>query len=219
MKRVVVPELLDVGAGTPQEIAAALADLRRINLWFGGVSTTSELIGRVAESRRRHKFSLLEVAAGSGESIQQAAARLRRRKVELAAVPLDRARAHLDSTGVVADACSLPFRDCSFDLVSCALFAHHLEPVQLLEFVEEALRVARLAVLINDLRRSVVHLAAVYAGFPLYRSRLTRHDAPASVRRAYTAEELGAILKQTSAARIEISKHYLFRMGAIVWKG
>src|SRR5947199_5866128 len=36
--------------------------------------------------------------------------------------------------------------------------------------------------LINDLVRSWLHLAFVYTGMPLYRSRLTRHDAPASVR-------------------------------------
>jgi hypothetical protein len=73
-------------------------------------------------------------------------------------------------------------------------------------------------VLINDLRRSPLHLALVFAGFPLYRSRLTRHDAPASIRRAYTLAELRRMLQQTAASRIELTTHYLYRMGAIVWK-
>jgi hypothetical protein len=53
---------------------------------------------------------------------------------------------------------------------------------------------------------------------PLYRSRLTRHDAPASVRQAYTPEEMQTLLAQSSAARVEIHRHYLFRMGVIAWK-
>jgi hypothetical protein len=53
---------------------------------------------------------------------------------------------------------------------------------------------------------------------PLYRSRLTRHDAPASVRQAYTPEEMQRLLAKSTAARVEIHRHYLFRMGVIVWK-
>jgi len=84
--------------------------------------------------------------------------------------------------------------------------------------VNEGLRVCRRAVIINDLIRHPVHLAMVLAGSPLYRSRLTRHDAPASVRQAYTIDEMRDMLRGTTAARVEISRHYLFRMGVIVWK-
>ena len=63
-----------------------------------------------------------------------------------------------------------------------------------------------------------LHLALVYAGFPLYRSRLTRHDAPASVRQAYTPDEMRAVLGRTLVAGVELHRHYLFRMGVIAWK-
>jgi hypothetical protein len=72
--------------------------------------------------------------------------------------------------------------------------------------------------LINDIVRHPVHLALVYAGMPSFRSRLTRNDAVVSVRRAFTPGEMAALLKKTSAARIEIQRQYLFRMGVIVWK-
>ena len=84
--------------------------------------------------------------------------------------------------------------------------------------MNEALRVCRSAVLINDLVRGALHLSLVYAGLPLYRSRLTRHDAPASVRQAYTPEEMRGLLAKTNAARVEVHRHYLFRMGVIAWK-
>jgi ubiquinone/menaquinone biosynthesis C-methylase UbiE len=233
MKRVVIPELLDSDAGSPAEIAAALHDLWRINAWFGGVGTSTALVRRVAERSGRRKLSLLDVAAGSGE-LAAAVRRRLRREFEIEIRLLDRSRAHLngarnsvpDAPGfgalgrnaVVADALAMPFRDHAVDLVSSSLFLHHLESAEMVRFVDEALRVCRIAVLINDLRRSRLHLAAVYAGFPLFRSRLTRHDAPASVRRAYTIAELRAILKQAGGSEVEIGRHYLFRLGAIVWK-
>ena len=60
--------------------------------------------------------------------------------------------------------------------------------------------------------------ALIYAGCLSFRSRITRHDAPASVRRAYTAAEVRAMLAATDAARVEIHSHYLCRMGIIAWK-
>jgi len=122
-------------------------------------------------------------------------------------------------SALVADALSLPFPDSTFDLISCSLFAHHLPPDQVTQFASESLRVCRHAVLVNDLIRHPFHLALVYAGMPLYRSRITRHDAPASVRQAYTIEEMREFFQQGGAASVEVRRHYLYRMGVIAWKG
>jgi hypothetical protein len=53
---------------------------------------------------------------------------------------------------------------------------------------------------------------------PLFRSRITWHDAPASVRRAYTCDEMRALLADAGARKVEVSRHYLFRMGVLLWK-
>ncbi len=220
MRRVVIPELLDTDAGTPAEIRASLRDLRFINTCFGGVRTTTWLVEQATRQTGKPSLSLLEVAAGSGYVPERTRAVLVRRGIELRPTLLDRSPAHLNSSqpAIVGDALALPFGDASFDLVSCSLFAHHLEPEELLRFVREGLRVCRLALLINDLIRHPLHLLLVYAGFPLYRSRLTRHDAVASVRRAYTVDEMRALLAGAGAAHLQFSRHYLFRMGVLVWK-
>jgi ubiquinone/menaquinone biosynthesis C-methylase UbiE len=220
MQRVVIPELLDTDSGTAQEIGQSLNDLRVINRWFGGTSTTRALIEKVSHRIARRELSLLEVAAGSGDVPQGAARDLAKRGIKVDVTLLDRAASHLNGlrSAVVADALALPFRDASFDLVSCSLFAHHLEPADLRKFFKEALRVCRVAVLVNDLRRGRVHLAFIYAGLPIFRSRITRHDSVASVKRAYTPEEMRSIVAKSGACSCEISRHYLFRMGVIVWK-
>jgi ubiquinone/menaquinone biosynthesis C-methylase UbiE len=222
MKRVAIPELLDTDSGTPSEVTTSLSDLRRINRLFGGFATTRSMVERVAEATHARSLSLLEVACGAGDVPNSVQAGLRKRGVEIEVTLADRAASHLNGArsgrrAVAADALALPFADASFDLVSTCLFVHHLGPEEMVQFVNEGLRVCRAAVLINDLIRHPLHLGLVYAGLPLYRSRLTRHDAPASVRQAYTIEEMRRTLQRTRASRVEMSRHFLFRMGAIVW--
>jgi ubiquinone/menaquinone biosynthesis C-methylase UbiE len=224
MRRVVTPELLDTDSGTPAEVASALSDLRHINRWFGGTAATKSMIAQVSEKLHVSSLSLLEVAAGSGYVPQAASQRMRKAGVQVQVTLLDRAHSHLKNgsgngtSAVAGDALALPFADGSFDLVSSCLFTHHLEPQELELFVNEGLRVCRTAVIINDVIRDPIHLALVYISLALYRSRFNRHDAPASVRRAYTVEEMNQMLGQTTAARVEIKRHPLFRMGAIAWK-
>jgi ubiquinone/menaquinone biosynthesis C-methylase UbiE len=221
MKRTVTPELLDSDDGTPSEIAASLADLNGINRRFGGIATTRFLVERVAQQLGTTSLSLLEVAAGAGTVPAAVAAALAQTGIRIEVTLLDRAASHLkkgNGRSIAGDALALPFSDRSFDLVSSSLFVHHLAPDEVVRFVNEGLRVCRAALLINDLTRSFVHLGLVYAGMPMFRSRLTRHDAPASVRQAYTANEMEGMLRKSTAAGIEITRHFLFRMGVIAWK-
>lgn len=222
MQRVDTPEILDSEACPPAEAALCLRDLGRINRWFGGVATSRALIERVARETGQKHFSLLEVASGFGAVPQGVAQQLARHGITLEITLLDIARSHLinGSRAVVGDGLALPFADNAFDLVGCNLFAHHLDPDSLRRFVKEALRVSRCAVLINDLVRHPMHLALVYAGFLLMRSHVSRVDGVASVRRAYVPGEMRQMLAPALAPgqRIEVSRHYLFRMGVIVWK-
>jgi len=224
MQRVDAPEILDSDACSPADVETSMRDLGRVNRWFGGVATTQKMVERVAQVSGMKQLSLLEVAAGSGEVPELVRDRLARRGITLDVTLLDRARSHLPggSHSLVGDALCLPFGDGAFDLVSCSLFAHHLSTQQLNQFVREGLRVSRRAVLINDLVRHPVHLALVYASYPIMRCRVAWLDGVTSVRRAYVPEEIRSVVASAlskSSAQVEISCNYLFRMGVIVWKG
>ena len=228
MQRVDAPEILDSDACSPADVETSMRDLGRVNRWFGGVATTQKMVERVAQASGMKRFSLLEVAAGSGEVPAKVRQTLARRGITLEVTLLDRARSHLPggnfiqrSHGVVGDALGLPFGDGVFDLVSCNLFAHHLNAQLLAQFVREGLRVSRRAVLINDLVRHPLHLALVYASYPLMRSRVAWLDGLTSVRRAYVPDEIRKMLASafsSETVQVEISCNYLFRMGVIVWK-
>ena len=217
MRRTVIPELLDSDAGSPEDIAIALRDLRMVNRLFGGRSTMEALLRHVAAKKRTRRLSFLDVAGASGDIAGNLRERFSREGIELDAFVLDRSPKHLGAgvASLAGDALALPFADGSFDVVGSSTFVHHLEPEEVAQFAREALRVARTAVVINDLRRSALHLAFVYSGWPIF-GRLSHNDGPASVRRSYTPAELRDILSPLGP--VEISTHYFFRQGAIVWK-
>jgi ubiquinone/menaquinone biosynthesis C-methylase UbiE len=232
MQRVDAPEILDSDTCSPREARAVLTVLGRVNRWFGGVATTQKMVNHVAEAAGVKRLSLLEVAAGSGEVPEIVRRRLGRRGIVVDVTLLDMAHSHLSDANhgfrkgaeknrIVGDALSLPFKDAAFDVVSCSLFAHHLSPQQLLLFVREALRVSRRAVLINDLVRHPLHLAAAYAGFPIMWNRVAWLDGLTSVRRAYVPKEIERILPSDGfelPVRLEISRHFLYRMAVIIWR-
>jgi len=220
MERIPSHELLDADEGTAEDISASLSDLRMFNRWFGGTSCSARLVDRVVQRTKSSTLAWLDVAAGAGYVPNHVQQRLAQRNVRLDFTLLDRAASHVRSgtRAVVGNALALPFRDDSFDFVSSELFVHHLMPEQVVQFVREGLRVSRHAFVMNDLIRNPIHLALAYAGFPLYRSRITRNDAPASVRQAYTVKEMRDLLIESGATSIEITRCFLYRMGVIVWK-
>lgn len=221
MKRMPQTELLDDDSGTPEEIDASFRDLRLVNRLFGGISTTKFLLQHAMSRAKLKNADVLEVAAGDGYAIRVAASSINHgNSINITA--LDRSEAHIANNGhlrfAIGDAMHLPFPENSFDFVSCALFLHHLSPDEVVKFVAGALRVCRHAVLINDLRRSPIHLGLIYLGMPLFRSRITRHDSVASVRQSYTPVEVRHMLASTPARRIEVEERYLYRMAALAWK-
>jgi ubiquinone/menaquinone biosynthesis C-methylase UbiE len=233
MQRVDAPEILDSDACSPREAQAVLAAIGRVNRWFGGVATTQKMVSRVIQAAGVNRLSMLEVAAGSGELPEIVRHKLARRGIQLDVTLLDMAHCHLPggeyaignnakhNPRVVGDALRLPFKDGAFDVVSCSLFVHHLRPQQVQQFVPEALRVCRRAVLMNDLVRHPLHLAAAFAGFPIMLNRVAWLDGLTSVRRAYVPKEIKTMLASDvlkTPARLEISRHFLYRMAVIAWK-
>ena len=223
MQRVVTPELLDSDAGSPAEVAASLLDLRDLNRFLGGISLTATLFERVAQARQLSALSVLDVAGGEGYLLARVIRHLARKQISVTGTILDRAHTHMQPTAysltaVRGDALALPFQDESFDVVTCNLFLHHLDPAEAQQFFREAARVARYAVVANDLERNWIHWRLAQLGGLIYRSRITRNDAPASVRRAYTEQEMHDLLKPLGF-RFEVIQSFFFRLGVCVWKG
>ena len=120
---------------------------------------------------------------------------------------------------VVADALRLPFRDNSFDVVTSAHFFHHLTGDENRRMLRDALRIGRRGVIVNDTRRNYIpYLFVRLLSLLRLVGPITRNDAPASILRGYTIDEVRAIAKDTGAARLEIVRVWPFRFGLLLWK-
>jgi ubiquinone/menaquinone biosynthesis C-methylase UbiE len=229
MERIVEDEWLDDDRGTPAEIDAALHAINLANRRFGGVRLHARLLKQaLTHVPHEQRPQILEVASGRAYVLQAALLQL---GVAAQVTPdvtlLDRSAAHLPDPHawpsalptprmLAGDALALPFPDASVDVVSCCLFLHHLEPPQIKRYLAEAHRVARIAVIINDLERSALHYRLAQLNRVIDRSRISRHDGPASVRRAYTYNELDRMLTNTGCSFL-LQRAYLYRLGAILW--
>ncbi len=171
------------------------------------------------------QLEVLEVAAGRATALASSALALARSGVVIRATLLDRQASHLPPEWpaglpqprlLAGDALAIPLDGKSVDVVSCCLFLHHLSPAEVATFLGEALRVARVAVVINDLERTRVHYALARLFSLVDPSRLSRHDGPVSVRQAYSRHELRAKLAATGH-RSMVRRYLLFRIGAILW--
>ncbi len=215
-------ELLDSDEGTPEEIRSALRSISFVNRWFGGNRVHRLLLEQAAEGRR--ELQVLEVAAGFARPLAAAALSLQRRGTTVHAALLDLNSTHLPPSWPASlpaprllqgDATAIPLPDKSMDVVSCCLFIHHLAPEQVARFLHEAVRVARVAVLVNDLRRTRTHYLLARLLSLVDPSRISRHDGPTSVRQTYSLQEVRAMLHGLGCP-FTLRRRFLYRFAASI---
>ena len=95
-------------------------------------------------------------------------------------------------------------------------FSIILNPSRSCAFLRKLSRVARVAVVINDLERTALHYRLAQLNRIIDRSRISRHDGPVSVRRAYTRQELAHMLQNTGRSFL-LKRAWLYRLGAVLW--
>src|ERR1019366_8257221 len=92
---------------------------------------------------------------------------------------------------IAADALALPFADRSVDIVTCAQVLHHFDEMEARTLLAELQRVARVRVIVSDLRRTWAAAGGVWlASWALGFHSVSRHDGVVSVLRGFCAREL-----------------------------
>jgi len=194
--RVLKPEILDTLP--PEEARASLADLVRINKYWGGHSTLRKLIDDVIPLNE--SFSILDVGAASGDMGRCLEASRSQARV----TSLDYIESHLAAgrgVRVAADAFALPFAARSFDYVFSSLFLHHFSDDQVVQLLAESGRVARKQVLVIDLWRHPVPYYFIGYTRPLFRwSPVSVYDGKISVEAAFRPRELVELARRAGLA-------------------
>ena len=237
-------EIMDDRTIVDDRLTRALDELRVINLFLGGRSTTTAGIRELLESIRSHPvhgttaasqasgergqdgacsrpLTILDV--GSGGSDNFAAATAGSRAIEIISVDInpgacDYILAHDRERPIVCgDARALPFKPGSVDIVHVALFLHHFSEEEIGRMLQAFLGIARYGVVVNDLRRSYLALAGISLLTRVFsRSAMVRNDAPLSVKRGFVRADMLGLLRGLQCSSFTLHRRWAFRWLAVI---
>jgi ubiquinone/menaquinone biosynthesis C-methylase UbiE len=226
-----IPELLDsAGEASPQDLRETLRDIRRANIFGLGTWVVKHHLENLVQNVPMDKtLRLLDLATGSADIPEELCrwSRSRGRKVEIVATDISPeilavARRRISKAGfghiisfTACDAVAPPFADKSFDVALCSLAFHHLDRQQAEHTIREMDRVSRVGFIINDIYRSQgAWLMAAALSRLTTANRLTRHDGPASVYRAFTPRELVRMARNAGVG-VTLCRHPFWRVALI----
>jgi SAM-dependent methyltransferase len=216
-------EFLDGDSLDPDDLRVNLREMAMLNRLPGGIRASVGAIERALNGTSPAR--VLDVGTGAGDLPYALLTGRRRGRVQVVASDLRRevlahARRRLrnlrDADLLEADARRLPLSDGAVDVAHASLVLHHFEPTDAMTALREMRRVAREAVVVNDLRRGPLAFAmTALTVLALSRGRYTRHDGVLSARRAYTLDELDALADEAGLRLAWRSAPYLPRVVSV----
>ena len=220
-----VAERMDSPGLPPAAHERALRGLRRINLVSRAVQPFLSRTLRLArQSAAGGPVRVLDVACGGGDVSIALASAARRMGVTIELTLFDQSDVALAHARALADREQHAVRTVrgdavtevpadGFDVVTCSLFLHHLNADQVVTTLSHMRRAARQLVLVSDLRRSRLGLLAAQIGCHLLsRSDIVRFDGPASVRGAWTIDEMRDLSTRAGLSNATIARQWPWRM-------
>jgi ubiquinone/menaquinone biosynthesis C-methylase UbiE len=217
-------EHLDKGDYTPEEYEGCIVELQRVNQWLGDTKALRNSLLKEIEAAELPAFSVLDVGAGSGELLRVIAAWANEsnRSARLVGLELNERSAQEIVEGsaqypqigsVRGDAFRVPFADKQFEYVICSLFTHHFRDPQVIELLQEMVRVARRKIFVIDLHRSVVAYTFFTTIAKLFlHNRLIREDGALSILRSFTPEELKGLGRKALLKNVTVEEHFPSRL-------
>lgn len=225
--RVYQEEMMDNYAITDERLTRALHDLQRVNRWLGGYQATiATLAPHLRPGRPLRVLDLgtgladfpaylLHWAASRGYAIEVVGVDANPATVAYAQNVLDRQlpphlRPHVRL--VTGDALDLPYPADAFDVAVASLFMHHLGPTEAVSLLTHMQRVSRKGLIVNDLHRHPLAYYGIKCLATLFSSSVMfKHDAPLSVRRGFTRDELLDLARAAHLPRPMVRWHWAFR--------
>lgn len=215
--------MLDDPDASPALALRSLRDVARANRLFGGTHAIVREMRTIARALPAGSSLLhLDVGTGLGDIAAAASRALQAHGVQARVFGLEHtaALAHAARTrcdgALVGDALALPFSDASIDVVTCSQLLHHFADVEATQLLRECMRIARVAVIVGDLRRSWLAVAGLWtSSFLLGFHPVSRHDGVVSILRGYTPRELDALVRGAAPGTVTTRRSLGFRVTAV----
>lgn len=219
MKRSYEEEIMDDFSIRDERVDIALSELKVINKYLGGISTTRSGLKYFINSNGK-KIRVLDIGAGSSDNLIV----LKNDFPKLHILSIDKNLRALTSSKnslqkINSDAFILPFKDDSCDLIHVSLFLHHFTEIQINVLLKEFLRISTRGIIINDLQRSYLALIGIKILTKLFsKSEMVKHDAPLSVKRGFKKLELIRLFYQDKTLNIKVKRKWAFRWMIVIKK-
>jgi 2-polyprenyl-3-methyl-5-hydroxy-6-metoxy-1,4-benzoquinol methylase len=205
------------------EHIAALRDLQRLNSLSRGASLLFHPLRALAK-RNGSVLRVLDLATGGGDTPIDLSRRAKECGLEMqidgcdfskraVAYAASKAQQHASSCkffclDVLAE--ELPS---GYDVIMCSLFTHHMDAEEVILLLKKMSGAARQAIFVNDLLRSPVNLFFVTVATRLFsNSAVVQFDGPASVRAAYTLQEMHDMARSAGLTDFKLSEHFPCRL-------
>lgn len=222
--RSTTPELMDNPEVDESELRLALKDIALVNKYLGGNSVTIGAIEKLLRSNpEKSVWSITDFGCGDGEVLRQIATHFKNHPQSIKFIGVDInpksiERAKLKSSGFT----NLTFRtenildvqedknDC--DIILCTLTMHHFSDGEILLFLRKFIKLASVAIIINDLHRSKIayRLFQLFSGI-FMKSYIAKYDGRVSIARAFKRENLETYSKKLALVKSTIRWKWAFR--------
>ncbi len=219
MKRSYEPELMDDFSIQDERIDAALKELKTINSYLGGVSTTKSGLNYFINSGNEI-LSVIDVGSATSDNLLAAKISFPSLKI----ISIDKSFRSLkifpnSTIKINSDAFNIPIKNTECDVVHLSLFLHHFNETDIKLLLDECMRICRKGIIINDLQRSYLALFGIKILTTLFsKSELVKNDAPLSVKRGFKKNDLVRIFNESGITNYLIKRKWAFRWMVVIKK-
>ncbi|MDX2196340.1 MAG: methyltransferase domain-containing protein [Cytophagales bacterium] len=214
-------EYLDKDNIPQQELYQNLRELQFINTFLGGHDVTLIGLKHMYKKLAAHtQITLADIGCGGGDTLIAMAKWARKNNLKVQFYGIDMKQ---DCINYAKNACKkypeiqficadYNIVNQQFDIVTSALFCHHLNDAELQQYIHWCSTHARKAWLINDLHRHPLAYYSIMWITKLFsKSYLVKNDAPLSVLRGFTHSELAAAANDNDEGKVQILWLWAFR--------
>jgi 2-polyprenyl-3-methyl-5-hydroxy-6-metoxy-1,4-benzoquinol methylase len=222
-------EIMDDLDSSGEVLEQALRELEFINKWLGGNAVTMNALNLLFRNLSTESvYTIADLGCGGGDMARHIVEWADKKGFNVLVTGIDAnpnvvryAQTNLkDLTSVKFERLNIfseDFRRLKFDVVIGTLFYHHFTRDQLISLFTQFREQVRIGFIINDIHRhplafhSIKYLTGLFS-----KSSMVVNDAPLSVRRAFSKEEIEDILKNAGYSNFLISWKWAFRWEVVV---
>lgn len=217
-------ELMDYPIEDKSVLFSNLRELEFINIMTGGPRLTFSSIKKMLPKDHHGTVTIVDVGYGAGDFLEYILKNWNYPNIILRLIGVDyspEVKEYIDKYHPELNS-KVDFYTCSYqdfftkdidvDIVTAGLFCHHLDDLELDEFLKMSSSKARIGVVINDLHRHPLAYYSIKGLTQLFsKSAFTQNDAPLSVLRSFKISDWKKYLNCASISNYIIQWKWAFR--------